>query len=404
MKAVFIFIVLLIVSCQKPDNEVQHPHFQNVVLTHLKTDGIQPTLTKTPMLCYAKQIPAGKRHLPTTHAIPSTVNTLSPLLTLYREYDYTFFQHFHSDSATAWAYINQHAIYSIAQALQDDMRVTYINKLWTTPDPYNQTDIEVQLDTFGIHMEALKPKADLFQLIQMRNNTGGLSWIGGLCATDLQYRCSVCYVFGDLSGMTTPYRDSTKRCWDVQAALHEQLGHGCGSNHDHDCDWNGNNTKIDDAPLLLGWTVPSCPPEPNPLVGKHGHIMSYDHLIDSVGIDLRLGFGDQPKALILANIFAADGCLTYHTTCTPVPIQASITINKYVDPAQGFTDVSLTAHGTGGTPYSYLWKWSYTSQLFDTQVITVYEYTLSAPNNKFSVTLHSSDICFSDTTVSITVP
>ena len=81
---------------------------------------------------------------------------------------------------------------------------------------------------------------------------------------------------------------------------HEE-GHLLGSDHTHDCAWNGNNTKIDACGDFAGYTVTGCPQTVPALPAGGGTIMSYCHLT-TVGINFSLGFGPQPKAVILNNV------------------------------------------------------------------------------------------------------
>jgi hypothetical protein len=81
-----------------------------------------------------------------------------------------------------------------------------------------------------------------------------------------------------------------------------------GSRHTHACAWNGNNTAIDNCGPTAGYAYEgSCSGAPTPSNG--GTIMSYCHLVGSVGINFSNGFGPQPKAAILAK-YNAGTCLT----------------------------------------------------------------------------------------------
>ena len=86
------------------------------------------------------------------------------------------------------------------------------------------------------------------------------------------------------------------------------------SPHTHACAWNGNNTRIDNCAgnYNVAYQEGTCNSFPaNPVGG--GTIMSYCHL-QAVGINLSLGFGPQPGALI-RNTVNAGTCLGVCTEC-----------------------------------------------------------------------------------------
>jgi hypothetical protein len=77
-----------------------------------------------------------------------------------------------------------------------------------------------------------------------------------------------------------------------------ELGHNMGSPHTHACFWNGDNTRIDNCAgnFSAAYQEGSCNSNPPDPVGG-GTIMNDCHL-NSVGINLNLGFGPQPATLI----------------------------------------------------------------------------------------------------------
>jgi hypothetical protein len=78
-----------------------------------------------------------------------------------------------------------------------------------------------------------------------------------------------------------------------------ELGHNLGSPHTHACAWNGNNTAIDGCGPASGNDEGCTGPLPTTTKGT---IMSYCHLVNSVGISFANGFGPQPGDLIRQTI------------------------------------------------------------------------------------------------------
>ena len=78
-----------------------------------------------------------------------------------------------------------------------------------------------------------------------------------------------------------------------------EIGHNLGSPHTHACNWNGDNTAIDGCGPASGNNEGCDGPLPTETGGT---IMSYCHLVSSVGINFANGFGPQPGALIRATV------------------------------------------------------------------------------------------------------
>lgn len=140
---------------------------------------------------------------------------------------------------------------------------------------------------------------------------GGIAYVNALCSS---YNYAYCMIQGNYSNVPT-------HSWTVEVIAHEQ-GHVMGSPHTHNCSWTLNgvpNQAIDGCAPSAGYgfeggcTIPTTDPSYKPIGG--GTIMSYCHLT-SVGINFSLGFGPQPKALILDRI-ATRGCITACDTTSP---------------------------------------------------------------------------------------
>ena len=210
--------------------------------------------------------------------------------------------------------------------------------VWTTTDPYTGTSTSGYLDQFGAYRTIFD--GDLATLIGTKGG-GGIAWINGLCNSQSKYKMAYC-------GISTTYSVVPTYSWTVECITHEQ-GHLLGSRHTHDCVWNGNNTKIDGCGDNAGYTSGTCANPGNPSGG--GTIMSYCHLT-STGINFNLGFGPQPKALIVANVNNA-ACLTNcNTGCTTPAQPAAITGSASV--CAGTIQTYSVAAVAGAT--SYIWS------------------------------------------------
>lgn len=159
--------------------------------------------------------------------------------------------------------------------------------VWNTPSPYSG-GTNNKLSQFKNYRTSFN--GDLAHLIHA-DGGGGVAYVNALCASGWNY---------GVSNINTSYANYPTYSWSVMVVTHEQ-GHIMGSQHTHDCVWNGNNTAIDHCGGNNCWA-----PEDYPSDG--GTIMSYCHL-QSVGINLTKGFGPQPKDRI-ANAINSKGCLS----------------------------------------------------------------------------------------------
>ncbi|MBU4537953.1 MAG: M12 family metallo-peptidase [Weeksellaceae bacterium] len=165
--------------------------------------------------------------------------------------------------------------------------------VWTTTDPYAGTPSEI-LNQFRNTRTSFN--GDIAQLLRNPATTS-IAWVNALCGT---YKYSY-------SGVNFAYANVPTYSWNIEAMTHE-IGHNLGSPHTHDCSWNGNNTRIDGCgPASGNAGNGTCAAGPLP-TGTGGTIMSYCHLVSSVGINFANGFGPQPGALI-RNTVNSKGCL-----------------------------------------------------------------------------------------------
>lgn len=165
--------------------------------------------------------------------------------------------------------------------------------VWTTTDPYSGTPSNI-LNQFRNTRTTFN--GDVAQLLRNPATTS-IAWVNALCSTN-KY---------SYSGVNFAYANVPTYSWNIEAMTHE-IGHNLGSPHTHDCVWNGNNTKIDGCGDTSGNPGNGTCPAGTLPTGVGGTIMSYCHLVSSVGINFANGFGPQPAALI-RNTINSKGCL-----------------------------------------------------------------------------------------------
>jgi len=167
------------------------------------------------------------------------------------------------------------------------LTVPYVH-VWTTTDPYTGADSGELLDQFVDHWNANFSTVNrtLAHFITRRTGgLGGIAYLDVLCDSPTN---GIGYGFSNIMGA---YSQLPVYSWDVMVVAHE-LGHNFGSPHTFSCSWPGG--PIDTCYRPEGSCYPSGPTK-----ARVGTIMSYCHLNGS--IDLRLGFGPLPKALIREN-------------------------------------------------------------------------------------------------------
>jgi len=210
--------------------------------------------------------------------------------------------------------------------------------VWTTTDPYTGPSTGDFLNQFGNYRTSFN--GDLAHLVGY-TGSGGIAYVDGLCSSQSRYKMAY-------SDINTTYQVVPTYSWTVNVLSHEQ-GHLLGSRHTHDCVWNGNNTAIDGCGPTAGYSSGSCLVGPIPSNG--GTIMSYCHLLSSVGINFNNGFGPQPTNLMLNNINTSS-CLS---PCLPCPTKP----DTILGPRTICLNISNTATYTctavpGATSYTWI--------------------------------------------------
>jgi hypothetical protein len=189
--------------------------------------------------------------------------------------------------------------------------------IWTTSDPYaglNNTAAIIDLFVNTIQNNYV---GKIAQLISTRPLGGGIAYgIGGLCNSYPTYPGPFC-VSTELSSTIDPFPNYS---FNTYVISHE-IGHVIGLRHTHACVWNNVNTQIDDCGnvnAINNNDTPEglvCFDSNNPILPTGGGtIMSNCNLVSGIGIDLNLGFGTIPGALLYNN-YAYSNCVT-GTTCS----------------------------------------------------------------------------------------
>ncbi|MGH1517361.1 M12 family metallo-peptidase [Chryseobacterium sp. JK1] len=198
--------------------------------------------------------------------------------------------------------------------------------VWTTTDPYSGSPSGI-LNQFRTTRTSFN--GDLAQLLRNPATTS-IAYVNSLCTN---YKYSYC-------GMNFNYQNVPTYSWNIEAMTHE-LGHNLGSPHTHACFWNGNNTAIDGCGPASG-NNEGCTAALPALGG--GTIMSYCHLLSSVGINFANGFGVQPGTLI-RNTIDTKGCLGTNCTTSCSGAITNLTIANITQNSASatFTDAASTS-------------------------------------------------------------
>lgn len=220
-------------------------------------------------------------------------------------------------AAGAANFIN--GIFNVVSLLYQNEGITVVISeifVWTTPDTYPTNSTSNTLVSF----RSARPtfNGDIAHLVSRGQPSGG----------GIAYRPGLCNGYGyAYSYVNSTYLAFPTYSWTANVITHE-MGHNLGSPHTHDCAWNGNNTPLDGCGPAAGYSgTGSCVALPAPVAPFKGTIMSYCHLLGNIGIDLNLGFGQQPGDLIRANISAAT-CLSGGGAVCNTPTTAQLLANN----------------------------------------------------------------------------
>lgn len=240
---------------------------------------------KNSFICGSDELPenAGKQisYDPRTSKTALTANCIR----VYYEAGYGVYTQNSSNTTTTTNWVT--AVFNNVKTLYDNESVNMAMSslyIWTSTDPYSG-DPGTILGQFRSTRTTFN--GDVAQLLRTPATTS-IAYVDALCGT---YRYSYC-------GVDNKNKDVPTYSWDIEAMTHE-MGHNLGSPHTHGCYWNGNNTAIDGCGPAAGYDEGCSGPLPT---ATKGTIMSYCHLVSSVGINFANGFGPQPGDLIRKTI------------------------------------------------------------------------------------------------------
>lgn len=240
---------------------------------------------KNPFACGAEELPENaSKHISYDPGKTTSKLTLN-CIRVYFEVGYGPYTQNGSNVTTTTNWVT--ALFNNIKALYTNENVNVAMStvyVWTTTDPYSGSPSTI-LNQFRTTRTTFN--GDLAQLIRNPATTS-VAYVDGLCGN---YKYSYCGVNNQNISVPT-------YSWNIEAMTHE-LGHNLGSPHTHACAWNGNNTAIDGCGPASGNDEGCNGPLPT---STKGTIMSYCHLVSSVGISFANGFGPQPGDLIRQTI------------------------------------------------------------------------------------------------------
>ena len=232
-------------------------------------------------------------------------------ISLYLEVDYDVYLDkggLESTHQYIMGLFNQVAILYANERIKVNLASLFV---WNTISPYQASSASGLFSQF-IAKRAGQFSADAGLLIAYKGG-GGIASVDALCAThNMGY-----------AGINKSYNNLPVFSFSVLVFAHE-LGHILGSQHTHDCVWNGNNTAIDGCP---GFTAGGCTVPEIPTAG--GTIMSYCH-VAPVRINFSLGFGAQPGNLI-RNKIASATCISDCINLPPASNCSPVVLNLVLD-------------------------------------------------------------------------
>ncbi|KGE89482.1 MAG: fibronectin type III domain-containing protein [Phaeodactylibacter xiamenensis] len=234
--------------------------------------------------------------------------------------------------------------------------------VWDITDPYTGPGTLDYLVQFRQHLNGDYNGADLAHLVGYEGG-GGIAYLDVICSSTF----GVAY-----SDIHSSYSTVPTYSWTVNVVTHE-IGHNLGSPHTHDCAWNGDNTPIDNCGPAAGYTPDGC--YDNGQTPDEGTIMSYCHLLGSVGVSFTENFGPQPGDLIRSEVYNAsclDPCSAVSTTdagIASVEMPQGVVCGNTVSPvvslfnygSETLTSVSINYSLDGNPAQNYNWTGSLAS-------------------------------------------
>lgn len=244
---------------------------------------------ENPFTCEADVLPAPPAaYQENTYETQSAEEGWNPCVRIYYEVtNSVFLEHYEStDQTINWLTSIHNNINTLYE--NDEINISLHNiMIWMEEDPYSGEPYS-DIDTFF----EIRPEFD--------GDLGHL--VSTPSTTSLAYVDSICSFYNyAYSGISLYFENVPTYSWTIMAMTHE-TGHALGSPHTHACYWNGNNTPIDVCAPTFSFEYSEGCEDGDVPYETGGTIMSYCHLLGSVGINFNNGFGEQPAHLIKNNM------------------------------------------------------------------------------------------------------
>jgi hypothetical protein len=244
---------------------------------------------KNPMNCMTSDIPVDTPSVSRSNS-SARVNVTGDPVEVYFECDYKFYLDKGSSTTNVINYVLGFFNSTSQLYANEDIKIQVSQILvWTTQDPEAAAGLNSTsacLTSFSTRMNSSSYVGDYAHFLSTRSLGGGIAWLlSGPCLTSRYYRSAVSAIYNTYSNFPT-------YSWTVEVVTHE-LGHNLGSHHTHWCGWPGGPIDWCAPTANTAYIEGTCTTGPLPPPGG-GTIMSYCHLLASVGINFNNGFGPLP--------------------------------------------------------------------------------------------------------------
>ena len=312
--------------------------------------------------CFTDDLPDMDRQAQkTTTTANNNIYNSCTQVRCYELVDYTMYVKKGSNVTTSTNYVT--AMFNAKATIYKNEGVPIVLKylqINTATDNYATlptTSSAIWLDTFGKRTQNTMHGCDQATLFTTKGGTmGGVAWLEAMCEPYYAPQYFGPYAICNLNNNTsTTISAFPTYSWEVEVSTHE-MGHNLGSPHTHRCCWGpARNYAIDSCYTIEG----SCiAPAGRPSGTVKGTIMSYCHLITSIGISFSNGFGLQPGDTVRHFInqqFSSTCGVTYH------PGVAAYMANRTYTANRECTDMN--------TGYTYYWYDNNTASTADDTLV-----------------------------------